>query len=245
MLDVHGRVADANPALRASFARGAVVLDRLLAETAPALARAIATAPDAAFHVGDGAEARVFDLRVSPLTDHHGTPTGCLVLLHDATHRRRERAELHRTNAALYAANEELRARNEELDAFSHTVAHDLKNSIHGIAGWADVLRSDGPELPADEHREVADAVVHAALKMGSVVDELLLLAGVRQGSVEPRPLEMGGIVAEALVRVRSRFPLRGGRARPLAAVARARALARGGLGQLPLQRRQVTAARR
>lgn len=208
VLDAHGRVADVNPALRAAFGEGAAVPDRLLRETAPALARAIATAPDATFRHGTGADARLFDLHLSPLADRHGTRTGLLVLLHDVTRRRRERADLHRTNAALYGANQELRARNEELDAFAHTVAHDLKNSIHAIAGWADVIRTDGPDLPADEHREAADAVVRGALKMGAVVDELLLLAGVRQSAVAFLPVEMGAVVGEALARARSCYAL-------------------------------------
>lgn len=206
VLDVHGCVADVNPALRAALGPDAAVLDRPLDATAPDLARAIADAPDDVFHLGDAGPC--FDLRVSPLTDRHGTPTGLLVLIHDVTRRRQERAELHRTNAALHVANAELTARNDELDAFAHTVAHDLKNSIHSVGGWAEVLLTDGPGLPDDEHHEVASAVVRSAHKMGTVVDELLLLAGVRQGAVEPLPVDMTAVVAEALGRVRDRYTL-------------------------------------
>ena len=35
----------------------------------------------------------------------------------------------------------DLYARNEELDAFAHTVAHDLKNPITLVVGYADILR--------------------------------------------------------------------------------------------------------
>ena len=204
VLDTRGHVVDVNPAFRGAF--GDVALEAPLRDAA--LAHAIATGPETTLYVGGGADARTFEACVSTLTDRLGGPTGRLVVLHDVTRRRAEQATLHRINAELYGANAELQARNEELDAFAHTVAHDLKNSIHGIAGWADVLRSDGPDLPAEDHRALAGEVVRSALKMATVVDELLLLAGVRQGAVEPRPVEMGAVVAGALARVRSRYPL-------------------------------------
>ncbi len=201
VLDARGRVADANPAVRQALGDARVVLGQPLAEMAPDLARAIAISPETTFCIGEGTGARYVDLRVSPLTDDTGDSSGVLVLLHDVTRRRAERAALHRANADLYHANGELQARNDELDAFAHTVAHDLKNSIHGVMGWAEILRDDGPGLPPDAHREIADVVVATAQKMGTVVHELLLLAGVRQASVEVRPVAMGDVVAEAMAR--------------------------------------------
>ena len=203
VLDADGRVADVNPALRRALGNAGPTLGKPLGETAPALAHAIATAPDTTFRLGEGATARYVDFRISPLTDRAGTPSGRLVLLHDVTRRRQERAALRQANADLYRANTELRARNEELDAFAHTVAHDLKNSIQAVMGCAEILRDDGLDLTPDLHHEIAGDAVKAAQKMGTVVHELLLLAGVRQATVEPLPLAMSTIVAEALDRLR------------------------------------------
>ena len=199
VLDDRGRVADLNPALRRAVGEGGAVLGRPLDETAPALARAIDAAPTESVRL----RGRHYDLRVSPLTDRAGHPTGRLVLLHDVTRQREERAALHRANAGLYHANAELQTRNDELDAFAHTVAHDLKNSVQGVIGWAEILRDEGADLPRDEHRELADGVARAAQKLGTVVHELLLLAGVRRAAVEPRALAMDEIVGEALGRLR------------------------------------------
>ncbi|PAP76448.1 sensor histidine kinase [Rubrivirga marina] len=199
VLDAQGRVADLNPALLRALGDGAAELGRPLEETAPDLARAIDASLTEPVHLG----ARHYDLRVSPLTDRSGRTTGRLVLLHDVTRQREERAALHRANADLYDANVELQARNDELDAFAHTVAHDLKNSVQGVIGWAEVLRDEGPELTTGEHHELADSVVRAAQKMGTVVHELLLLAGVRRAAVNLQPMAMGAIVDEALARLR------------------------------------------
>ena len=203
VLDPRGRVADVNPAAQEALGASRVALGSLLRDTAPELADAIASEPDATFRLGEGDDARYVDLRVSPLTDRQGHDSGRLVLLHDVTRRRLERAALHRANADLYDANAELQARNDELDAFAHTVAHDLKNSIQGVLGWAEILRDEGPDLAADELRQIAGDVVTSAGKMGTIVHELLLLAGVRQAAVEILPVPMGAVVEEAMARVR------------------------------------------
>ena len=203
VLDPRGRVADVNPAAQEALGASRVALGSLLRDSAPELAEAIASEPDATFRLGEGADARYVDLRVSSLTDRQGQDSGRLVLLHDVTRRRLERAALHRANADLYDANAELQARNDELDAFAHTVAHDLKNSIQGVLGWAEILRDEGPDLAADELRQIAGDVVTSAGKMGTIVHELLLLAGVRQAAVEILPVPMGAVVEEAMARVR------------------------------------------
>ncbi|MEP0545715.1 MAG: histidine kinase N-terminal 7TM domain-containing protein [Rhodothermales bacterium] len=201
VLDARGRIADVNPAMRSILGEPDALIGCPLHDVDPLLDKAIAEAPTLPFRVGDGADARYFDLRVSPLSGRNGRASGRLVLLHDVSHRREEQAAVGRANAALSEANAELQASNEELDAFAHTVAHDLKNSIHNVLGYAELLRDDGPELPPDAHHALADDLVRQARKMGSVVHELLLLAVVRQTAVEPQPIAMDAVVEEALDR--------------------------------------------
>jgi two-component system sensor histidine kinase/response regulator len=99
-----------------------------------------------------------------------------------------------------YAA--ELKARNEELDAFAHTVAHDLKNPLNNVINSADLLTQSNTSISDEERRECLQTIVRSALKMGNIIDELLLLAGVRRTEVVTEPLDMAGIVAEARLRL-------------------------------------------
>jgi PAS domain S-box-containing protein len=93
----------------------------------------------------------------------------------------------------------ELEARNAELDAFAHTVAHDLKNPVSSVVGYADVLRRNYAKLPEDVREEFLEVMTRNSRKMAWIIDELLLLSSVRgMGRVEMHPLEMGRIVAEA-----------------------------------------------
>jgi len=97
----------------------------------------------------------------------------------------------------------ELQARNEELDAFAHTVAHDLKNSLTRIVGFAEVLTENYDELPDGELLRYLQTIARNGRKMDSVISELLLLAVVRKlEEVKVGPLDMANIVNEATQRL-------------------------------------------
>ncbi len=78
--------------------------------------------------------------------------------------------------AALTASNAALLARNEELDAYAHTVAHDLKNPVAAILGFAEHLEEGFDTLPERERRESLEAITRSAQKMQAIIDALLLL---------------------------------------------------------------------
>lgn len=89
-----------------------------------------------------------------------------------------------------------------ELDAFAHTVAHDLKSPLAWVAGYADLLQEDGMLTPA-ERVESVQMIQQGAQKMQRIIDELLLLAAVRQQSDVPRqPLNMRAVPTEVRLRL-------------------------------------------
>ncbi len=103
----------------------------------------------------------------------------------------------------LRQLNAELQAHNEELDTFDHTVAHDLKNPLGRIVGFAELLEESYSELPEQELRRCLHTIAKNGRKMNSIINELLLLAGVRKAEeIIPEPLDMASIVNEALERL-------------------------------------------
>ncbi len=113
-----------------------------------------------------------------------------------------ELAERKRAEDALRQHTLELQARNEELDAFAHTVAHDLKGLASRIMGFAYILEEDYAQLPDEQMRDYLNIVGRDSRKMSSIIDELLLLAGVRKMEAPSSRLDMGPIVSEALARL-------------------------------------------
>ncbi len=112
----------------------------------------------------------------------------------DITERRQAEARLRETNT-------ELQARNADLDAFAHSVAHDIKNPLHIIIGYAELLT-----LNIGQSREDALAALKSiqkhALKINNITDSLMLLAEVRQRTLDLQPIDMAAILGEVWLRV-------------------------------------------
>jgi signal transduction histidine kinase len=103
---------------------------------------------------------------------------------------------------ALRQNAHDLQERNEELDAFAHTVAHDLKNPLSLIVGFAELLDQSAPTTVGDEPRRILDGIIRSAQTMNNIIDELLLLAGMRRLDVQAVPLNMFSVVAQAQQRL-------------------------------------------
>ncbi|MCB0155998.1 MAG: PAS domain S-box protein [Anaerolineae bacterium] len=88
-----------------------------------------------------------------------------------------------------------------ELNAFAHTVAHDLKAPLGVIIGAGEVL-NEFSSLTAREAQELTDLIMRNGNKMGNIIEELLLLAQIRDEDVEVDELEMAGIITEAQQRL-------------------------------------------
>jgi PAS domain S-box-containing protein len=103
---------------------------------------------------------------------------------------------------ALRHSNAELEARNGELDAFAHTVAHDLKNPVGLIIGFAEILAQGYATMSNEDRQQSVQLMLRNGRKISDIIDELLLLAEVRKVQVKEEPLDMERIVAEALQRL-------------------------------------------
>lgn len=99
-------------------------------------------------------------------------------------------------------AEAQLRARHDELDAFAHTVAHDLKNPLQLLVGYAELVEEAEADNMTEDSAALLNAVVRTGIKMNNIIEELLLLAGVRRAAVEPRPLDMTDLVTGARQRL-------------------------------------------
>jgi signal transduction histidine kinase len=97
----------------------------------------------------------------------------------------------------LYA--DELQQQNEDLDAFSHTVAHDLKTPLAILASSSEMLLAMPESLSEADMAELVQLIHKYAAKAIDIIDELLLLASTRQAPVQVEPINMGDIINCAL----------------------------------------------
>ena len=151
--------------------------------------------PDGTWLVARSGKEIPIDDSAAPIRDDKGSITGVVLVFRDITERRRAQDALRRHTA-------ELQARNEELDAFAHTVAHDLKNPVGLVIGFAEMLNDSYTTMSNDEVQQSMQALLRIGCKMNSIIDELLLLAGLRNAQVETGPLDMSCVVTEAQQRL-------------------------------------------
>ena len=90
----------------------------------------------------------------------------------------------------------------DELDAFAHTVAHDLKSplcTLNGRLDLAAMMLGTADEATMRHHLHEA---AHSARRLNDIIEELLILSGVRRQAVVPQRLDMTAIVTEAIDRL-------------------------------------------
>ena len=118
------------------------------------------------------------------------------LMLHRLAH------QLEAVNAEQAERLDELAARNEDLDAFAHTVAHDIKSPMAVISGYADLLLEAFDDLPPDKRTDALNSISRGTQKIVNIIDELLLLAGVRKAEVQLAPVNMARVIREVWQRV-------------------------------------------
>jgi signal transduction histidine kinase len=95
-----------------------------------------------------------------------------------------------------------LESRNRELNAYNHTVAHDLKNPLSGVIGYADLLRQMGGNLD-DEAKDWVNRIYNASQRMHDLIDQLLRVTRFENIASPLIPVD----IQHTLSQVIERFP--------------------------------------
>jgi len=98
----------------------------------------------------------------------------------------------------------QLQERNEELDAFSHTVAHDLKSPLSTMISFADLLHDEYSTLSNSEIKDFLNTIIESGHKTQQIIHSLLLFANVRKADVPAEELNMTDILNEVNKRLAS-----------------------------------------
>jgi signal transduction histidine kinase len=85
----------------------------------------------------------------------------------------------------------ELEGANRELEAFTHTVSHDLKAPLRGMAGFAQALEEDHAARLDDSGRQFLSRIRAASERMADLIDDLLQYSRIQQRAIERRPVAL------------------------------------------------------
>jgi signal transduction histidine kinase len=134
-----------------------------------------------------------------------------LTLLQDLA----DRAGLAIENARLYdqleqrvrARTKELESANRELEAFSYSVAHDLRAPLRSIAGFSRAVLEDHAEHLGPGGVQHMNRIEASARRMGELIDALLDLARVNRAELHRQPIQLSGMARAVMAQLQATQP--------------------------------------
>ena len=101
----------------------------------------------------------------------------------------------------------QLEAANKELEAFSYSVSHDLRAPLRAVDGFSQAVLEDFSALLPEEGRRHLQTIRGGAQRMGALIDDLLSFARLSRLEMKKRPVDMAGLVREAMMDLGSPWP--------------------------------------
>jgi len=165
--------------------------------------RGITTLEDDTVLVGKTGDRVAIADSAAPIVGTAGAIVGGVMVFRDATQQRHAVQQIRDLNVEIeqraIERTAKLEAANQELEAFSYSIAHDLRAPLRGIEGFSQVLIEEhavnlGPDGLAHLHRVRA-----AAARMASLIDDLLRMARSAMRPIERRTLDLSELAWEVI----------------------------------------------
>src|SRR5881296_2629331 len=142
--------------------------------------------------VGQRKDGTEFPLELSLASWKVGGDTFFTGILRDITERTRAEQEIQQHSIALEAAN-------KELDAFSYSIAHDLRAPLRAIDGFSRILLEDHAPTLAPEAQHYLNVVRKNSQRMGLLIDDLLAFSRLSRQPLNKQPVRPGDLVRQCV----------------------------------------------
>ncbi len=139
--------------------------------------------------------------------DQEGKPSAILEVNTDITERKRAEQEVLRMNSELEQRvkerTAELTAANQELEAFTYSVAHDLRAPLRHIDAFTKILFDDFAAGMDPEALRYLENIRKGSQNMSRLVDDLLNLARVGRHEIKREKTPLNAVVEEVISELR------------------------------------------
>jgi PAS domain S-box-containing protein len=139
---------------------------------------------------------------VSPILDSRNIVIGASNVARDISERKRVEEALARAKDAAETAS-------REFEAFSYSVAHDLRAPLRGIDGFSQALLEDHSHSLDEEGRRYLGKVRASAQHMSQLIDSLLTLARVTHSEIRREDVDLSRLARAAADRLQIGHPQR------------------------------------
>jgi PAS domain S-box-containing protein len=110
---------------------------------------------------------------------------------------------------AQHVAADALKLANRELEAFSYSVAHDLRAPLRGMSGFARVLLDTYKDKLDAEGQDWLEEILLNAKKMGELIDALLSLARVTRSELKRETVDLTSVTRASASQLAAAEPAR------------------------------------
>jgi PAS domain S-box-containing protein len=132
-----------------------------------------------------------------------------LTIQYDITELKRAEREVRRLNNDLELRQVAIEAANKELEAFSYSVAHDLRRPLRSIDGFSQILLEDFTDTLDAQGIKYLQKVRDSAQEMARLIDDLLMLSRVTRSDLRREPVDLTALARSVLVRLQRHEPER------------------------------------
>jgi PAS domain S-box-containing protein len=142
-----------------------------------------------ALRTKSGAEIPVL-FSASVLNDRNGKLRGYIGVAKDMT-------EHKRAEGALLAAKAAAEASSKELEAFSYSVAHDLRAPLRAVDGFSQVVLDRYGDRLDEQGRDYLQRVRGGSRRMGQLIDDLLNLSRITRAKMRVESVDLTSLARE------------------------------------------------
>jgi signal transduction histidine kinase len=96
---------------------------------------------------------------------------------------------------------------NANLEAFTYSVAHDLRAPLRAMSGFSEALLEEYADRLDEGGREYATRIESASQRMAELIDDLLHLSRVSRGEIHLEPVDLSREVASVAQELQNREP--------------------------------------
>jgi PAS domain S-box-containing protein len=140
----------------------------------------------------------------SPIYDDDGRLIGMSAIARDVTEEQRARAA-----AEFRRRSDELERVNHSLEAFTYSVAHDLRAPLRALDGYSSALMEDCADYLGEVGRGYAERIQAASGQMAALIDGLLTLSHIARADLRLEWVDLGAEVARIAADLQSGAPER------------------------------------
>ncbi len=208
VVNPNGIIEEANPALIKTFSLNAnTTINSNFVQTFekfPSIIELLQSDEDRVtdFELQHNNQTYYYQIRITALYDQLEKLSGKLMVLSDVSSIRLAKIQLTKKNEQLKEQNRRNEKLIDDLDAYAHTLAHDLKNSLGVIYSSSDIILEAIKDGDMDTIKQFSKMIKESSSKTISVTNELLKMATAGHEDVETTPIEMQHVYDAAMAQI-------------------------------------------